>query len=86
MVGRHAVCSSPVWGVEAGWRGPRAPLSPPVWLPHRLVPIRGVPVTLTVLAGDGNSNVSGEEWSGGMQSAQARSEASGQAGMAVQAR
>ena len=47
----------------------------------------GVPVTLTVLAGDaGNSNVSGEEWPGGMQSAQARSGVSGQAGMAVQAR
>ena len=44
---------------------------------------RDVAGTITVLTGDGSLNVSGEEWSGGMQSAQDQSEASEQAGAAV---
>ena len=43
----------------------------------------GVPVTLTVLTGDGNSYVSGEEWPDDMQSTLARSEAPWQAGVIV---
>ena len=43
----------------------------------------GVPVTLTVLTGDGSFEVGGQEWPGDMQCTQARSGASRQAGVDV---